>query len=196
MAGRKKVKAAWQDDALQAVRTLKAGGVILHATDTVWGLACDSSNPEAVAKLRAIKERGVSPILVLASDDGMIQNHVEEVPDAAWDLYDNSDRPTTIVLPKGRGVDPSILSESKALGIRKVDEPWCQFVIRGLNRPIASSSANLSGEPTPAEFSTINQQIIDAVDYVSTHRRNEKITSTPSFMVEFDDKARFKILRK
>ena len=100
MAGRKKVKAAWQDDALQAVRTLKAGGVILHATDTVWGLACDSSNPEAVAKLRAIKERGVSPILVLASDDGMIQNHVENVPDAAWDLYDNG-RPT-IVLPKGR----------------------------------------------------------------------------------------------
>ena len=69
-----------------------------------------------------------------------------------------------------------------------MDEPWCQFVIRGLNKPIASSSANLSGEPTPAEFSTINQQIIDAVDYVSTHRRNEKITSAPSFMVEFDEK--------
>lgn len=196
MASRKKVKAAWQDDALQAVRTLKAGGVILHATDTVWGLACDSSNPEAVAKLRKIKERGVSPILVLASDDGMIQNHVEEVPDAAWDLYDNSDRPTTIVLPKGRGVDPSILSESGALGIRKVDEPWCQFVIRGLNKPIASSSANLSGEPTPAEFSTISKQIVDAVDFVSSHRKDEMINSAPSFMVEFDEKGRFKILRK
>lgn len=196
MAGRKKVKATWQDDALQAVRTLKAGGVVLHATDTVWGLACDSNNPEAIAKLRKIKERGVSPILVLASDDGMIQNHIEEVPEAAWDLYDNADRPITIVLPTGRGVDSSIMSESGSLGIRRIEDPWCQFVIRGLNRPIASSSANLSGDPTPAEFSTITKKIIDAVDFVSSHRKNEKITSAPSFMVEFDEQGRFKILRK
>lgn len=196
MAGRKKVKAAWKDDALQAVRVLKAGGVILHATDTVWGLACDSSNPDAVAKLRSIKNRGVSPILVLVSDDGMIQQHLEEVPDAAWDLFDNSDRPTTIVMPKGQGVDPSILSESGSLGVRRVDEPWCQFVIRGLNKPIASSSANLSGNPTPSEYSTISKEILDAVDFVSSHRRNEKINSAHSFMVEFDQKGRFKILRK
>lgn len=196
MAGRKKVTAPWKDDALEAVRTLKSGGVILHATDTVWGLACDSSNPAAVAKLRAIKNRGVSPILVLASDDGMIQNHIESVPEAAWDLFDNADRPTTIVMPHGRGVDPSILSTSGSLGIRRVDEPWCQFVIRGLNKPIASSSANLSGEPTPSEFSTVSKEIIAAVDFVSSHRRNERINSAPSFMVEFDKENRFKILRK
>ena len=132
MARRKQVE-PWRDDALEAVRTLKAGGVILHASDTVWGLACDASNPEAVAKLRAIKGRDKgTPILVLASDDGMILKHVESVPESAWDLYDMNERATTIVLPGGKNVDPSILGPTGSLAIRRINEPWCEFVIRGL----------------------------------------------------------------
>ena len=82
----KKVVEPWREDALEAVRTLRSGGVILHASDTVWGLACDASNPEAIAKLPSLKglDKG-TPILVLASDDGMIQKHVEDVPEAAWE---------------------------------------------------------------------------------------------------------------
>lgn len=196
MARRKQVD-PWRDDALEAVKTLKSGGVILHASDTVWGLACDASNPEAVAKLRAIKGRDKgTPILVLASDDGMIQKHVESVPEPAWDLYDMNERPTTIVLPGGKDVDPSILGPTGSLAIRRINEPWCEFVIRGLGRPMASSSANLSGVPTPKSYSEIDASIVSTVDFVSSHRKSKRLTSPPSFMVEFDTEERFKILRK
>ena len=194
---RKKAIESWRDDALEAVRTLRSGGVILHASDTVWGLACDASNPEAVAKLRALKGRDEgTPILVLASDDGMIQNHVDEVPEQAWDLYDAADRPTTIVLPKGKGVDESIKGPGGSLAIRRINEPWCQFVIRGLGKPVASSSANLSGVPTPKSIAEIDSSICSGVDFVSSHRKTEVLNSPPSFMVSFDEEGRFKILRK
>ena len=196
MASKKEVE-SWRDDALEAVRTLRASGVILHASDTVWGLACDASNSDAIAKLRSLKGRDKgTPILVLASDDGMIQNHVEAVPEAAWDLYDAADRPTTIVLPGGRGVDSSILGPGGSLAIRRINEPWCEFVIRGLGKPIASSSANLSGVPTPKSFSDIDSSIAVGVDFVSSHRKSEVLNSLPSFMVSFDTEGRFKILRK
>ena len=196
MASKKEVE-SWRDDALEAVRTLRASGVILHASDTVWGLACDASNSDAIAKLRSLKGRDKgTPILVLASDDGMIQNHVEAVPEAAWDLYDAADRPTTIVLPGGRGVDSSILGPGGSLAIRRINEPWCEFVIRGLGKPIASSSANLSGVPTPKSFSDIDSSIAAGVDFVSSHRKSEVLNSLPSFMVSFDTEGRFKILRK
>ncbi|MEC7654350.1 MAG: Sua5/YciO/YrdC/YwlC family protein [Bacteroidota bacterium] len=194
---RKKAVEPWRDDALEAVRTLRAGGVILHASDTVWGLACDASNSDAIAKLRSLKGRDEgTPILVIASDDGMIQNHVESVPEAAWDLYDAADRPTTIVLPGGRGVDSSILGPGGSLAVRRINEPWCEFVIRGLGKPIASSSANLSGVPTPKSFSDIDSSIAVGVDFVSSHRKSEVLNTPPSFMVSFDTEGRFKILRK
>ena len=194
---RKKAVESWRDDALEAVRTLRSGGVILHASDTVWGLACDASNPEAIAKLRSLKGRDKdTPILVLASDDGMIQKHVEDVPEAAWELYDCADRPTTIVLPKGRGVDESLLGPGGSLAVRRISEPWCEFVIRGLGKPIASSSANLSGVPTPKSFSEIDSSITLGVDFVSSHRKTEALSSPPSFMVAFDEDGRFNILRK
>lgn len=194
---RKKAVETWRDDALEAVRTLRDGGVILHASDTVWGLACDASNPEAVAKLRALKGRDAeTPILVLVSDDGMIQKHIEDVPDAAWDLIDTATRPTTIVMPGGRGVDSSILGHGGSLAIRRISEPWCEFVIRGLGKPIASSSANLSGVPTPKSYRQIESSISVGADFVSSHRKTEELNSPPSFMVSFDKEGRFKILRK
>ncbi len=194
---RKKIVEPWREDALEAVRTLRSGGVILHASDTVWGLACDSANPKAVAKIRALKGRDDSaPILVLASDDNMIQHHVENVPESAWELYDCADRPTTIVLPRGKGVDESILGPGGSLAIRRINEPWCEFVIRGLGRPVASSSANLSGVLTPKSFSEIAPSIASGVDFVSSHRKTETLTSPPSFMVGFDEEGRFKILRR
>ena len=194
---RKKPVETWRNDALEAVRTLRSGGVILHATDTVWGLACDATNSKAVSMLRALKGREESsPILVLVSDDGMIQKHIEEVPDAAWELYDYADRPTTIILPQGRGVDNSILGPGGSLAIRRVSDSWCEFVIKGLGKPIASSSANLSGSTTPKSFDEIDTSITVGVDFVSSHRKSEILNSKASFMVEFDMDGRFNILRK
>ena len=196
MAGKKSVE-PWREDALEAVRTLRSGGVILHATDTVWGLACDATNPDAVSKLRALKGReDGEPILVIASDDGMIQRHVADIPDAAWELYDCADRPTTIILPNGLDVDTSILGPGGSLAVRRISDSWCEFVIRGLGNPIASSSANLRGIPTPKSYDKIDSSITVGVDFVSSHRKSEVLSSRPSFLVEFDKDGRFKIHRQ
>lgn len=197
MARKKVNQVPWIDDALEAVRTLREGGVILHATDTVWGLACDASQPDAVRKLRKIKGKtDNSPMLVLVADDGLIQKHIELVPDAAWDLFECSDKPTTIVMPGGRGLDITILGEDNSLGIRRVEDEWCVFVSRGLNRPIVSTSANKTGASTPSRFCDVDREIVDEVDFTSTHRSTDSPNNKSSFMVAFDKAGRFSILRQ
>ena len=196
MSRKKKNSIPWEDDALEAVRTLRAGGVIIHKSDTVWGVACDATNAEAVSKLRKLKMRDdASPILVLVADIGLIERHFSEIPDAAWDLFEHSNRPTTVIMPGAKGVDPSILGSEGSLGIRLVHDEWTQFVARGLARPIASSSANLTGSPTPINYDSISHEILEGADFISLHRRSELDSSSPSFIVAFDTSGRFKILR-
>ena len=196
MSRKKKNNTPWQDDALEAVRTLRAGGVILHKSDTVWGVACDATNSEAVSKLRKLKMRDdASPILVLVADIGLIERHFSEIPDAAWDLFEHSNRPTTVIMPGAKGVDPSILGPDDSLGIRLIQDEWTQFVARGLARPLASSSANLTGSPTPINYDSISPEILDGADYISLHRRSELDSPSSSFIAAFDTSGRFKILR-
>jgi|TARA_B110000196_G_scaffold38301_1_gene28850 L-threonylcarbamoyladenylate synthase len=196
MSRKKKNNTPWQDDALEAVRTLRAGGVILHKSDTVWGVACDATNPEAVSKLRKLKMRDdASPILVLVADNGLIERHFSEIPDAAWDLFEHSNRPTTVIMPGAKGVDPSILGPDDSLGIRLIQDEWTQFVARGLARPLASSSANLTGSPTPINYDSISPEILNGADFTSLHRRSELESSSSSFIAAFDTSGRFKILR-
>jgi L-threonylcarbamoyladenylate synthase len=196
MSRKKKNNSPWLDDALEAVRTLRAGGVIIHRSDTVWGVACDATNSEAVSKLRKLKRRDDnSPILVLVADNGLIERHFSDIPEAAWDLFEHSNRPTTVIMPGGKGVDPSILGPEDSLGIRLVHDEWTQFVSRGLARPLASSSANITGSPTPINFDSITLEMLDGADFTSSHRRSELDSSRPSFIAAFDANGRFKILR-
>jgi len=186
----------WRDDALEAVRTLRSGGVIVHATDTVWGIACDATNEEAVAKLRSLKGKDSdSPILVLVGDEGLIEKHITDVPKAAWDLFEHNDRPTTVIMPGGKNVAPTILGTGNSLGIRLVHDDWTVFVSRGLGKPLASSSANLSGLPTPPDYDSIDESILEGADFVSSHRRSDRSQGRPSFIGSFDSSGRFKILR-
>ena len=196
MSRKKKNNSPWLDDALEAVRTLRAGGVIIHRSDTVWGVACDATNSEAVSKLRKLKKRDEdSPILVLVADNGLIERHFSDMPEAAWDLFEHSNRPTTVIMPGGKGVDPSILGPEDSLGIRLVHDEWTEFVSRGLGRPLASSSANITGSPTPINFDSISPEMVDGADFTSSHRRSELDKSNSSFLAAFDTRGRFKILR-
>ena len=191
-------KEAWHEDARQAVRVLKQGGVLLHATDTVWGLACDATNDEAVQRMNSIKERHpVHPVLVLVADEGHVEQLVGEVPEAAWDLMELGDRPTTIVYPHGKGVSSALLGVDGSLAVRCIREDYSAYVIRGLNRPLASTSANFTGQPNPKGFLDISDNLKDLVDHVSVHRRDEvEETGVPSMMVAFDEAGRFTFLRK
>lgn len=196
MSRRKNKSAPWREDAIEAVRNLRAGNVIVHATDTVWGIACDSTNSAAVRKLRTLKNRSeATPILILVADEGHVEKHFAHVPDAVWDLFKHNDRPTTVVMPGGKGVDDSIIAEDGSLGVRLVKDPWVEFVVHGLGHPIASTSANISGTPTPSHFEEIDSTIIEGADFVSAHRRNDRTAKMSSFIVSFDTAERFKILR-
>ena len=196
--GRKRQEEAWHEDARQAVRVLKQGGVLLHATDTVWGLACDATNDDAVQRMNTIKERHpVHPVLVLVADEGHVEQLVGDVPEAAWDLMELGDRPTTVVYPQGKGVSSALLGADGSLAVRCIREDYSAYVIRGLNRPLASTSANFTGQSTPRSFQDISNDLKNLVDHVSAHRRDDVGgTGVPSMMVAFDEAGRFTFLRK
>ena len=149
----------------EAVGVLKAGGVILYPTDTVWGLGCDATNPEAVAKVFAIKKRSeAKSLVVLACDLDMVALHIREIPSIAIDLVEVNDAPMTIVYPGAQGLAPEVVAEDGSVGIRIPHHEFCEALIRRLRRPLVSTSANISGEPSSASFREIAPEILEAVD--------------------------------
>ena len=162
----------------EAVKTLRAGGTILYPTDTVWGLGCDATNPEAVARIYAIKRRSEAKSLVLLANDlDMVAKYVREIPPMAVELVEVNDKPMTIIYPEALyGVEGepgdrwhlawNAVAKDGSVGIRIPLFDFCKDLIYKLGRPLVSTSANLSGEATPKRFSDIPQEIRDAVDFV------------------------------
>lgn len=180
------------------MRALKAGGVILYPTDTVWGLGCRADDAEALERLYALKGReGAQPSLVLVDADGLLEEYTHPVPDIAWDLLRENGpgaRPMTLVLPGGRDVAPALLAEDGSLAIRVVHEPFLQFILRGIDVPLVSTSANLTGQPTPGHFSEISKALRNGVDYACATGRDRR-GGEPSSMVKLDAAGRIEILR-
>lgn len=180
-----------------AVKVLKAGGIILYPTDTVWGIGCDATNAEAVAKVYAIKHRAEAKALItLVGDLATLERTADGIPDVAYDLIDCSDKPLTIIYDRGTGVAPNLLAEDGTLAVRLTKEPFSAALCRRLNRPLVSTSANISGAPTPANFAEIAPEIIDAVDYVCITRRDEKIRHSSSTIMRLGHDGQFKIIRQ
>lgn len=155
----------------KAVKVLREGGVILYPTDTVWGLGCDATNPEAVARIYRIKNREDSKSLVLlASDVDMICRYVQEIPEIALQLIEVNDRPMTIIYPGAvtgsYGLAGNTVAEDGTVGIRIPMMDFCKDVCTKLGRPIVSTSANISGEPTPKTYADVTAPIREAVDLV------------------------------
>lgn len=150
-----------------AVDALKRGEVILYPTDTIWGIGCDATNPDAIEKVYKIKARDLNkPLLVILDDDRNLNRYIKEVPDVAWDLLDHSDKPMTIIYPEAYNLAPNLPAVDGSIGIRIVKHDFCQAVLRKFNKPLVSTSANFSGEPSPKSFEEISQRLRDAVDYV------------------------------
>ena len=198
MAAKLRRPEPWHEDARAAVQVLRSGGIVLHATDTVWGLACDATNDEAVTRMNALKSRHPEhPVLVLVADEGHVEELVSEVPEAAWDLMEHSDRPTTVIYPEGKGVSPLLLGGDGSLAVRCIRDPYSAYMIRGLGRPVASTSANVTGGHTPKSFRDVPDSLRTGVDHVSAHRRDERDGSgIPSMIVAFDEEGRFRFVRK
>lgn len=189
----------------EALKVLKDGGVILYPTDTVWGIGCDATNEKAVAKVFEIKRRPEAKSLVLlASDLDMVAKHIRQIPSIAIDLVEVNDAPMTIIYPGAQYLAPNAVAEDGSVGIRIpfVDEDsqsvgavFCKELTRRLRRPLVSTSANISGEPTPHSFNEISAEIKDAVDYVVPKCFGEGATGRASQIIKLGLGGEVEIIR-
>ena len=186
-----------------AVETLRKGGVILYPTDTVWGIGCDATNAEAVQKVYEIKKRPDSKSLVLlASDLDMVARYVREIPEMALQLVEVNDRPMTIIYPDAmtgvecRGLAENVVAEDGSIGIRIPAVDFCRNLVHRFGRPVVSTSANISGEPTPRKFADIPQQIRDAVDYILDPSLERQSTGSASSIIKVGLDGTIAIIRK
>ena len=188
-----------KEDLQQALKVLRAGGVILYPTDTVWGIGCDATNADAVARVYDIKRRVDSKaMLVLLDGAGKLQAYMQQVPETAWMLLDVADaqRPLTIIYPNARNLAPNLLADDGSVGIRITTEIFSKALCEQLRRPIVSTSANISGEPAAKAFDEIASELLEAVDYVCQYRREDKTAAQPSAIIKIDEKERITIIRK
>lgn len=185
-------------DLQQALSVLRAGGIILYPTDTVWGIGCDATNAEAVARIYALKQRSDSKsMLVLLDSPGKLHGYVAEIPPTADMLLEASEggRPMTIIYPAARNLAANLVAEDGSVGIRITREAFSGALCRQLRHPIVSTSANISGQPTAHFYHEISEQIIQGVDYVCRYRQDDETPAQPSSIIKIEEDHSFKIIR-
>lgn len=185
-----------EDDIKKAVEVMKKGGVILYPTDTVWGIGCDATNADAVAKVYAIKHRDDSKALIcLVDSDARIQRYVRNVPEVAWDLLELAEKPTTVILDNAVNLAPNLIAEDGSIAMRITRESFSKELCYRFQKPIVSTSANISGEPAAQNYCDISEELINAVDYVCWSRRQEHKSHTPSSIIKLSENGEVKIIR-
>ncbi|MBO5820303.1 MAG: threonylcarbamoyl-AMP synthase [Alistipes sp.] len=181
----------------KCVEVLRAGGIILYPTDTVWGIGCDATNEEAVQKIYKLKRsEDKHSMLCLCRDADMIVRYVNRAPGIAFEVMELSDKPLTAILPGAVSVAPSLIPETKTLGVRIPQHEFCQALLRKFGKPIVSTSANISGEETAKRLKDVVQEIIDGVDYVVNPRFEGKPTLKPSSIIAFGEGSEIEIIRQ
>jgi L-threonylcarbamoyladenylate synthase len=181
----------------KALEVVKAGGIILYPTDTIWGIGCDATNEESVQKVMALKGRSASKsLIVLVDNDTKLASYVREIPDVAYDLIEYAENPLTIVYSNAKNLAPGVINEDGSVGIRVVKHNFCQQLIQRFRLPIVSTSANISGEPAPKNFSEVSQEIIDGVDYVVNLEQEVSEEKTPSTIMKLSPDGLFTFIRR
>lgn len=189
--------AQYKEDIRRAVEVMNRGGVILYPTDTIWGIGCDATNEEAVRRVFEIKQRADAKALIsLVDSEAKIDFYVRDVPPVAWDLIELSVRPLTIIYCGARNLAPSVLAEDGSAGIRVTKEPFSKELCFRMRRAIVSTSANVSGQPSPSCFADIPEEIKEAVDYVCTSRRREKSTGQASSIIRLGAGGEVQVIRR
>lgn len=186
----------YREDISKAIEVMNRGGVILYPTDTIWGLGCDATNEEAVKRIYEIKRRNDAKALItLVDSEAKIDFYVREVPEVAWQLIDVAERPLTIIYDGARNLAPNLLAEDGSAGIRITKEEFSRNLCMRMRRAIVSTSANISGEPSPKCFADISPEILKAVDYVCTSRRNETHNPPASNIIKLGVGGEVKVIR-
>jgi L-threonylcarbamoyladenylate synthase len=176
---------------------LKKGGIILYPTDTIWGIGCDATSPVAIKKIMEVKKRDEKKsFIVLLDSESRLSTYVEKVPEQAWPLIEFSERPLTIIYDGARNLPSELIAADGSIAIRVTKDEFCRYLIGALNKPIVSTSANISGQPAAASFDDIDKDILDSVDYVAHWRRKERITNQPSAIIRLRTNGEIEFIRR
>ena len=176
---------------------MREGGVILYPTDTIWGIVCDATNEDAVRRVYEIKQRQDSKaMLVLVDSSVKVDFYVRDVPEVAWDLIDLADKPLTIIYSGARNLAANLLAEDGSVGIRVTNEDFSKRLCQQFRKAIVSTSANISGQPSPKNFSEISEEVKSAVDYIVGYRQEEISNPKPSSIIKLDKGGVIKIIRE
>jgi L-threonylcarbamoyladenylate synthase len=180
----------------KTINILKEGGTILYPTDTVWGLGCDATNPTAVAKIFSIKKREESKSLIILIDDEIkLNKYLKEVPEVAWELIENTDKPLTIIYDGACNLAKNVIAADGSIAIRIVKDEFCRKLINRLGKPLVSTSANISGEQAPSNFHEIAPELKKQVDHVVNWRQEEINSAIPSSIIKLSVNGDVKIIR-
>ncbi len=186
-----------QDEVKKAVEVMRRGGVILYPTDTVWGIGCDATNEEAVRRVYDIKQRAGSKALIcLVDSEARLSRYVRRVADVVWNLIELSTKPLTVVFDHAVGLAPNLLADDGSVGLRVTREEFSRQLCYRFQKPVVSTSANISGQPTPRTFSEISDEVKQAVDYVVHYSQQSKERHEPSSVVRVRENGEFTVIRQ
>lgn len=189
-------ESVFRDDIREAVRVMQSGGVILYPTDTIWGIGCDACNEDAVRRVFEIKRRAeAKSVISLVDSEVKVEFYVRSVPDVAWQLWECSDEPLTLVLDGARNLASGVIASDGSVALRVTREAFSRQLCMRMKRAIVSTSANIAGEPAPRCFSEISPEILQAVDYVCLSRRDEAPRQAPSHIIKIGPSGEVKIIR-
>lgn len=184
------------NDLNSSLKTLAEGGVILYPTDTIWGIGCDATNSKAIEKVFGIKKRAESKsLIILVDSEQMLAHYVSQVPDIVHDLIEQYDRPLTIIYPSAQNLPRNLVAPDGSIAIRVVRHPFCQQLISRFGKPITSTSANISGMPSPASFQSISAEVLQSVDYTVFYDRENPRAAIPSTIIRINLHGEFEIIR-
>lgn len=186
-----------QEEINKAIEVLESGGLLLYPTETVWGLGCDASNEQAVDRLLDLKGRGQAQgLIVLLGSDVQLEQHVENIPEVAWDIIDGSDKPITIIYDSVKGIASNVSAADGSAAIRVTRDEFCSRLVQKFRKPLVSTSANTSGQMHADLYENLEPRILEGVDYVVNLKRNERLMGKPSSVVKLASNGEIKIIRK
>ena len=188
---------AMKKDIKKACEVMNKGGVILYPTDTIWGIGCDATNEEAVKRVYEIKKRADSKAMLVLVDNAVkVDFYVNQAPEVAFDLIELSTKPLTIIYDDAKNLAPNLIAEDGSIGIRVTSEEFSNQLCFRFRKAIVSTSANVSGEPSPATFAEISEEIKQSVDYIVQSRQNEKAVAKPSGIIKLGKGGQVKVIRE
>lgn len=186
-----------KDEVARALKVLQEGGTILYPTDTIWGVGCDATNTEAVEKIYKLKQRNeAKSMIILVDTENKLESYISEVNPLAYELIEYAENPLTLVMPGAKNVSPALIGSDGSVGIRVSKHPFCQQLIQRLRKPLVSTSANISGKPSPQYFAQIASEIIGGVDYVVDIDQQDMEIKTPSTIMRLAPNGSFEFIRR